>query len=229
MPTVLITGANRGLGFEFATQYAADDWRVIATCRRPDEATALRALAGVEVAALDVADFDAVQALAEASDAPIDVLLCNAGVYGDRLGSGSAGPGQIDYDAWATTFRVNTMAPLRLAECFADRVAASDQRKIVAVTSKMGSIADNGSGGSYLYRSSKAALNMAYRSLAHDLAGRQIAVGVLHPGWVATDMGGAGAPLQAPESVRGMRAAIDQLSAATSGRFWNHDGSEIPW
>lgn len=229
MPTVLITGASRGLGLEFAKQYAADGWDVIATCRKPDAAVALGDLAGsagsVRVMPLDVGDPTSIKALAgELAGASIDVLLNNAGIFGDRSGFGG-----VDYAKWSDTFRVNTMAPLMLSEHLIEQVGRSEQKVIANVTSKMGSVADNTSGGCYVYRSSKAALNMVTRSMAHDLAGRGVTCAVLHPGWVATDMGGAGAPLQAEPSVRGMRQVIAGLTPAQSGGFFNYDGAEIPW
>lgn len=226
MPSVLITGSNRGLGLEFARQYAADGWRVYACCRSPEAATELNALASdsLSVHALDVSDFGAIAALAEElGDVAIDVLLNNAGVFGD-----GASFGALNYETWRRTLEINTLAPLRMAECFVEHVSRSEARKIVNVTSKMGSITDNTSGGRYAYRSSKAALNMATHSLALDLGSRAIAV-VLHPGWVATDMGGPGAPLQPPEAVRSMREVIEGLSDENSGEFFNYDGETLPW
>lgn len=227
MPTCLITGANRGIGLEFAKQYAADGWKVIATCRRPDEAEKLNALEGeIQVHPLDVTDFARVEALArKIGDEPIDLLINNAGIYGPRVVAYDS----IDYAAWAEVLRVNTMSPLKVSAVFADSVARSGLKKIVTITSQMGSIADNGSGGSYIYRSSKAALNAAMKSLAHDLTAKKIAVAVLHPGWVRTDMGGSGATIDPFESVAGLRQVIDELSLESSGRFLAYDGREIPW
>jgi len=227
---VLITGASRGLGLEFARQYAADGWRVFATCRDPDGAAALEEAAdgsggAITVHRLDVGDLDQIDALAEAlAGEAVDVLLNNAGAFGDR-----AGFGRVDVAAWERTFRVNAIAPYRMCEAFVEHVARSEQKVVANVTSKMGSIADNTSGGRYVYRSSKAALNMVTASLAHDLAGRGIKAVVLHPGWVRTDMGGPSAPLEAPESVAGMRKVIAGLAPDQSGRFFNWDGAEIPW
>ncbi|MDJ0950803.1 MAG: SDR family oxidoreductase [Alphaproteobacteria bacterium] len=227
MPTVLITGANRGIGLEFARQYAADGWRVLAACRDPEAAADLKAVDGeVSVHRLDVTEPDEIAALAgEIGGAPIDLLLNNAGVYGPR----SSPLGGIDYDAWAETLRVNALAPMRIVEAFVDNVAESAQKKIVAITSKMGSMASNTTGGAYIYRSSKAALNAATRSLTLDLARREISVLLLHPGWVRTDMGGTSADVGVEESVTGMRRVIDRLDGSLSGRFFNYDGSEIPW
>jgi NAD(P)-dependent dehydrogenase (short-subunit alcohol dehydrogenase family) len=229
MPTVLITGANRGLGLEFARQYAKDGWRVLACAREPGKATALGALAKgssgkVTTHALDVADFAQVERLAREVKDPLDVLLNNAGVYarGARFG-------HLDYPEWERSFRVNCLAPIRMAELFVDHVALSGQRKIVNVTSLMGSIGDNESGGSYAYRSSKAALNMATVCLARDLKERGITAVVVHPGWVKTDMGGAEAPIEAPESVAGLRKVIEQVEVGDSGSFFDYEGERLPW
>ena len=227
MPTCLITGASRGIGLEFAKQYAADGWSVIATCRRPEEATALRYLQGdVRVEPLDVSDFARIEALGRKLEGrPIDVLINNAGLYGPRVVPYDI----VDYAAWAEVLRINTMAPLKVAAVFVRNVAWSRSKTIVSVTSAMGSIAENASGGSYIYRSSKAALNAVMRSLAIDLKPKEIVVVVLHPGWVRTDIGGAGAPLDAFESVAGMRQVIERLTIRDSGRFFNYDGDELAW
>ena len=227
MPTVLITGASRGLGLEFARQYAGDGWPVIATCRDPDTAAELKSLDGqVDIHALDVTDRVAIGDLARTLESqPVDLLLNNAGVYGPR----DLDFGEIDFDGWAHVLRVNTLAPLAVSECFVDHVAASGLKLIVAITSRMGSVALNETGGSYLYRSSKAALNAAMKSLSLDLKPRGITVAVLHPGWVRTDMGGPGASIDAPVSISGLRRVIAGLGPRDSGKFFNHDGEEIPW
>lgn len=231
MPTVLITGANRGIGLEFARQYAAEGWRVFASCRAPAEARELDALAGdsdgaISVHPLDVGDPTSVAGAARVlAGEAIDLLVNNAGLSGPR----GIGFGDIDYEAWEEVLRVNVLGPLRVAEAFVDQVARSDGRKIVALSSRMGSIADNSGGGGYIYRSSKAALNAAMRSLALDLAGRGIACCVFHPGWVKTRMGGPSAAIDVGTSVAGMRKVIAGLSATASGRFFNYDGAEIPW
>src|SRR5262249_32678751 len=157
--------------------------------------------------ALDVADFDATAALARSVTDPIDLLLANAGVYGPN----KMFLGQIDYAAWAEVFRVNTMAPLRLAECFADHVARSEKKTIACITSLMGSVAGNSSGRHYLYRSSKAALNAVVKSLAIDLRDRGVTVVTMHPGWVKTDMGGQEADLEIPTAVSSMVGVLERL------------------
>jgi len=231
MPSTLITGANRGLGLEFARQYAADGWQVYATCRDPNSASDLRRLADasdhtVQIMALDVTDLASIKAAArELGGQPIDLLLNNAGIGGPR----GQTIGNIDYEAWANVLDVNTLGPLRVAEAFVMNVASSEQKLIVTLTSGMGSIADNTSGGAFAYRSSKAAVNMAMRSLAVDLAAQGIICLVINPGWVRTDMGGPHGTQTPAESVAKLRRLIDNLKPAHSGKFLNHDGREYAW
>ena len=232
MKTTLITGANRGIGLEFVRQYAADGRRVLACSRLPERSEELDNLAArypelIIVHALDVADHMEIERLAQVlADESIDLLINNAGIYPD---SDKSGFGHTDYAEWVQAFRVNTMAPLKMAESFASQIARSDQKTIVTITSKMGSIADNGSGGSYLYRSSKAGVNRVVKSLAVDLKPLGITSVVLHPGWVKTDMGGPNALISTEQSVSGMREVIGRLTLADSGRFFGFDGREIPW
>ncbi|MGH6660216.1 MAG: SDR family oxidoreductase [Rhodospirillales bacterium] len=228
MPTVLITGAGRGIGLEFARQYAADGWRVIAGCRKPANVKALKGVKGgtVAVEKLDVDDPTSVRALARkyAKDA-IDVLINNAGIYGPRGMTMTT----VDYDTWGQVLRTNTMAPLRVAAAFLPQVARSRKKTIATVTSWMGSIAANEAGGHYAYRSSKAAVNAVMKSLSIDVKAKGVIVALLHPGWVKTDMGGPDATIEAPESVTGMRAVIAKLKKKDSGRFFNYDGMPMPW
>ena len=231
MPSALITGANRGLGLEFARQYLADGWQVYAACRDPASASELRRLADeghakLRILAMDVTDLASIDAAATELDGQaIDLLLNNAGIIGPR----GQTIGNIDYDAWKEVLDVNTLGPMRVSEAFVEHVARSDRKLIVTLTSGMGSIADNTSGGSILYRSSKAAVNMVMRSLAIDLAPRGITCIVINPGWVRTDMGGASATLEPAESIGPMRHLIDALGPEQSGKFLNHTGSEYPW
>lgn len=232
MKTVLITGANRGVGLEFCRQYAAEGWRVLACSRYPEKSDALNKLAAensglIKVHALDVADHVEIDRLAQVlADESIDLLINNAGIYPD---SDKAGFGHTDYAEWMQAFLINTMAPLKMAEAFAAQIARGKQKTIATITSKMGSIADNSGGGSYLYRSSKAAVNMVVKSLAIDLKPLGITTVVFHPGWVKTDMGGPNAMISAEQSVSGMRQVISGLSPADSGKFFGYDGQAIPW
>jgi NAD(P)-dependent dehydrogenase (short-subunit alcohol dehydrogenase family) len=231
MPVVLITGANRGLGFEFARQYAADGWRVLAACRNPAAAGELQRLVQgskgtVSAVTMDVTDAESVRGAAkQPKDAAVDVLINNAGIAGK---SGQT-TGNVDYENWAHVLDVNTMGPLRVTESFVEHVARSERKLVITITSGMGSLADNTSGGSIAYRSSKAAVNMAMRSAAIDLAPRGIICVLVHPGWVKTDMGGPKAPLPAQDSVSAMRRLIDRLGPKDSGKFYSYDGREYPW
>lgn len=225
MPSAFITGANRGIGLEFVRQYAAAGWRVHAACRDAAQATALDSIEGdVTVHALDVADDSQIEALARnLKDKPIDLLINNAGILDDdRFG-------QTDTATWLRAFRVNCIAPLHLLERLAPNLERGKLKRAVALTSRMGSITDNGSGGDYIYRSSKAALNAAMKSAAIDLRSRGIVVAVLHPGWVKTDMGGPHAAVDVRTSVSGLRSVIDSLSLKETGRFFSYDGKELPW
>ena len=227
MPSMLVTGAGRGIGLEFARQYAADGWTVIATVRQPEAAGALRSVAGdVRILRLDVGDPASIAILSERlRGVGLDMLINNAGLYGPR----NVTLGAIHYPAWQDALTVNALGPIRLAEALLDSLRAGQGRTIVTLTSKMGSIADNARGAGYIYRSSKAALNAALRSLAIDLRDEDFRVAILHPGWVKTDMGGPNALIDTRTSVSGMRRVIDGLTVASSGRFLDYTGQEIPW
>jgi NAD(P)-dependent dehydrogenase (short-subunit alcohol dehydrogenase family) len=231
MPTVLVTGANRGLGLEFTRQYLADGWEVIAGCRNPRAAEKLRALEGssagsLTVLEMDVADGASVERAAARLEAPaIDIAINGAGVMG---GSGQK-LGSLDYRDWIQVLEVNLLGPARVCEAFLERIRASERRLIVTVTSGMGSLADNTSGGSILYRTSKAAVNMLMRTTAIDLKPQRVTCIVVNPGWVKTDMGGPNAKISAAESVGAMRRLIAKLGPEDSGRFYNYDGREYPW
>jgi NAD(P)-dependent dehydrogenase (short-subunit alcohol dehydrogenase family) len=228
--TVLVSGANRGLGLEFVRQYAADGWKVYAACRDPRKAAELGRLAAgngrIEVLAMDVANGASVAAAAgRIAGAPIDLLVNNAGVgspKGQKLGS-------LDYAAWARVLDINTLGPVRVTEAFLPNLERGGGKKVVTITSKMGSIDDNGSGGSYAYRTSKTAVNMAVKSLSIDLAPRGITCIVVHPGWVRTDMGGPSGLISPEESISGIRRVIARLTPADAGGFFNYDGKPIAW
>ena len=229
--TVLVTGANRGLGLEFVRQYAESGWKAYAACRTPKSAKELKALQGqhpnrITIVALDVTDAASVRTVAaQLRGEPLDLLLNNAGV-----GSPPAQKiGTLDYAAWARILDANVLGPARMIEAFVENVAKGRDKRIVTVTSRMGSIADNSSGGSYAYRSSKAGVNAAMKSFSIDLAPRGITCVVVHPGWVRTDMGGASGKLAPAESVKSLRALIAGLTPTASGKFYNVDGEELPW
>ena len=234
--TVLITGSNRGLGLEFVRQYLADDWQVIATCRDPAKAASLQDLQttynGLQLLALDVADFAAIDALAsELGGRPIDVLINNAGLFGPKRQADDdlrQSFGHIDYDIWAQLLWVNALAPVKLAEALAGNVAASEQKKMATISSRLGSIGETDS-GLYAYRSSKAAVNMAMATLANDVREMGITVLTFSPGWVKTDMGGPDASLEARESVEAVRQLIATQSPKDSGAFFDYTGETIPW
>ncbi|MCM8558179.1 SDR family oxidoreductase [Sphingomicrobium sediminis] len=221
MPNILITGGNRGIGREFVEQYAADGWNVITTARSQGDIADLGQINNVRAHRLDVSDPAEIDRfVGEIGDEPIDVFLNNAGIYGPR---------EPERNGWLELMDINVIAPTLLAQKLKSNVAASEQKKMAVLTSKMGSIADNGSGGSIPYRSSKAAVNAAWKSLANDYRPDGIGVVMLHPGWVQTDMGGPNALIDTETSVSGMRKVIDETSVDNSGRFMAYDGQEIPW
>jgi NAD(P)-dependent dehydrogenase (short-subunit alcohol dehydrogenase family) len=225
---VLITGANRGIGLEFAKQYAEAGWNVLACCREPLSAMALQTIASthdnVQILSLDVADFAQIDALAlQLKDQAIDVLINNAGVYPHSTF------GDTNYDEWAKAFKINAMASLKMAEAFVQHITRGRLKKIASLTSKMGSIDDNTSGESYSYRASKTALNMVMKSLSIDLKPYGISVVTLHPGWVQTDMGGPNGLINTQTSVTGLRNVIENLNLENTGKFIAYDGKEIHW
>jgi len=229
-PTILITGANRGIGLELSRQFAEDGWQVLACCRNPADAGQLQALSerglAIEVHALDVTDYQQMAALSDQlANRPIDILLSNAGIYGSK----GVGFGGVDAQEWRQVLEVNTIAPLMLVQAFVGQVAASQQKLVAVISSKVGSIADNSSGGSYVYRSSKTAVNQVVKSLSIDLSDRGISVISLHPGWVQTEMGGPNAEISTEQSVAGLKSILQTAGPAQSGQFIEFDGNSIPW
>ena len=238
MSTVLVTGANRGLGLEWIRQLAGTVDRLYAPCRRPDEAEDLRDLAGahpdtVDVFALDVADPEAIDAAAARvrdEAGALDLLVNNAGISGgataDRFGA-------VDAERMTEVLRVNTVGPHLMTQAFADLLAAGagagERAVVVNVTSQLGSIARTSGGGWHSYKASKAALNMCTRLQAAELKGDGVVVVALHPGWVRTDMGGSNARLSPEDAVRGMRAVVSDLTMDEAGQFLAYDGTELPW
>ena len=227
MPTVLVTSASRGIGREFVRQFAADGWRVIAACRHPEEVDAeLRAFGdGVRPIALDVTDLASVEAVAREEDEPLDLLLNTAGV----IGQGPDAPGEVNYAEWTRVLDINTMGPVRVLDALTDRLAAAGSAKAITLTSGLGSIADAGSGGQLMYRTSKAAVNMAMRARSFTLRPRGITVAVINPGWVRTDMGGPGASISPEQSIAAMRKVIDALTPEQTGTFLNWKGGGYAW
>ncbi len=230
MPTILITGANRGLGLALTRSFADLGWLTLACCRTPDKANDLQELAAAQnnitIHRLDVTDAEQISSLAaELSDCPIDILFNNAGIHGPS----QQGFGETNVEGWLETFRVNSIAPLKISEALVEQVAASQQRIIAVMGSIMGSIADNSSGRNYAYRSSKAALHMVTRGLSVELADRGIIAVVLHPGWVRTDIGGDQAALSTEESAAGLTRVLLGLDADDNGKFFDYSGAERPW
>jgi NAD(P)-dependent dehydrogenase (short-subunit alcohol dehydrogenase family) len=231
MKTVLITGANRGIGLEHVRRFAERHTQVLAAVRSPEDAVELRELADARGNTITILPYDAADPAAPAGlktalgDTPIDLLFANAGVMGDRKDAF----GSVNVEQVVHHVRVNSLAPLKLAEALADNVANSEKRLIACQSSLMGSIGDNGSGGYYAYRVSKAALNMVAKSMSNDLRSRGVITVALHPGWVKTRMGGASAPVTVAQCVAGQQALFDRLTLADSGHFFNYDGLELPW
>ena len=228
--TVLITGANRGIGLEFAQQYADDQWQVIACCRQPENAKALQALAKekphVRIVPLDIDHPDQINTLREQlSDTPLDCLINNAGIYakkGECLKTATT-------ENMLRAFTTNVCGTLAVTQALTSLVANSQEKLIVTISSKMGSIDDNQSGGAYAYRAGKSALNAVMKSLSIDVKDQGIRVLTLHPGWVKTDMGGKNALITTQTSVSGMREVIADHRKLESGGFYNYDGKEIAW
>jgi NAD(P)-dependent dehydrogenase (short-subunit alcohol dehydrogenase family) len=225
MTTVLVTGASRGIGLELVKQYAAEGADVIAACREPAKAKALsevvRSARNVRVAPLDVTDPKSIAALAEdLGQVPIDILINNAGIGTPR--------GTQDYEARLAVFRTNTLGPWLVSEALRDNVRRSQQKKIVTISSGLGSITGT-SGGWQPYSASKAGVNSLMKGLSAEWARDGILIGILSPGWVQTDMGGAGAALTPEQSVRLLRQRIAELTSRNSGNFLDHNGKEIAW
>ena len=221
MATVIITGANRGLGLEMAKQYSANGWNVIGTAREPEKAQELNALDKVTVMQLDIADDSSTQNFAEQlGNQPVDLFINNAGIYG---------PSDFDRKGWLDLFNINVAGPVELATALKSNVAKSEGKKMVVLSSQVGSIAENDSGNMMYYRTSKAAVNQAWNSLAQQWKDEGLTLAMMHPGWVQTDMGGENADLTPEESVEGMRSVIDGITHDQNGKFYDYSGREIPW
>lgn len=226
---VMITGANRGIGLEFVKHYASQSDRIIACCRRPDSASELTNLAKqystIEIVTLDVTNSDQIKALKDLlGDSPVDLLVNNAGVGAPR------DPDAVfDSRLWANVFAINTIAPIQIASLLSGNLQISTQKTVAFITSKMGSIADNTSGGASIYRSSKAALNAAVRSFTIDYQDTAIKSVLLHPGWVRTDMGGPNGLIDVQTSVQGMSRLLENLTQDKNGHFYDYQSKPVPW
>ena len=236
MPSMLVTGASRGLGLEMVRQFVGDGWRIYACCRTPETATELAALADdsgglITLHTLDVSKPEQIAALAdEFRGTPIDMLVNNAGLLGCNIENMTPGAfGSVDYEAWAKVHEINTMAPLRVTEAFVDHVAESDLKLLFFMSTHMGCITELADGGLYPYRSSKAALNLLVKGLSIDLAPRGVRTLAVHPGWVVTDMGGPDAPVNKVDSIAGIRRVVAGYGGDETGRFFQYDGRELPW
>lgn len=225
MATILITGANRGIGLELTKRYAQAGNHVLACCREPDKAEHLRDLENVRVLGVTVADGDSVANLkSEIGDRPIDLLINNAGTPGPAKQSAD----EMDFEGWADAFAVNTMAPFRMLQTFRENVKAADNGKIITITSQMGAL-DLNWPVMYAYCSSKAAVNKIMRMVSLDLAPDGTAVALIHPGHVKTDMGGAGAEIEVEESAAGIMSVIEGITLEGTGCFMKWNGEVHPW
>ena len=240
MSSVLITGANRGLGLEFTRQYLKDGWEVHAFCRQPDKAAELGAMVAdnrgnIHLREMDIGNKEQIEAAAkELKNLPIDLLINNAGIadgYGRGVYEMKEDPDIQNYDFafWEEMMRINTLAPAKIIGAFLENIRAGGQKKIASLSSGLGSITNLAWAGKYGYCASKAGLNMVSKGLAEWLKPENIMVISLSPGWTRTAMGGPHATNSAEESVSGMRHVISSLTLAETGRFWNFDGEELPW
>jgi len=221
-PHVVVTGAGRGIGHELARQYLDAGWNVTVGVRRPET---LDLPAAIARDALDLEDPGAIEAFAARITSPVDLLVNNAGLFGPRPRTIA----EVDAEVWSRVVMVNTIAPILLARALLDRIAASERRVIATLTSRMGSFHENTTGGVPMYRSSKAALNMAMQCLAFEVNARGVGVLLVHPGWVRTAMGTAAADLDVEESAAGVRAVIDAFKTSEGLAFRAWDGRDIPW
>ena len=228
--SILITGTNRGIGLEFVKHYLKNNEKVIATCRNTNSANDLLELknttSNLSLMELDVSNPNSINEFAsKIIDQPIDTFIYNAGVFGPRNNEF----GNFNAKEWLDVFNINTIAPLLITQKILKNLRLGKNKKLVFISSKVGSIEENTGGGMYIYRSSKTALNQVIKSLSIDFKDENFIVAALHPGWVQTDMGGPNALIDTKTSVKGMTKVIDSLVIKNSGRFYNYDGSSIPW
>lgn len=228
MSVIFITGANRGIGLSLTQQYLKGNHKVYATYRDASSAAELLSLAehssNLICIQLEITDYQAVEQLPSQIES-IDILINNAGYYGPK----GYGLGNTDVEEWRRVFEINTIAPLKLVETLLPLIESSDVKKIACLSSRVGSMSENTSGGGYIYRSSKAALNSVVKSLSNDLTDNGFTVLALHPGWVQTEMGGPNALIDTETSAQGLVTVIESSNTEVSGHFFNFDGSEIDW
>ena len=230
MATILVTGANRGIGLEFVKHYLDRGEQVIGTYRDIVSSDKLIQMGEVydslKTLTLDVSSDESLKYFSDQlGDIPIDIFINNAGVYGPRNSTFN----NVDEKNWIPVLRINAIAPLILTQLIIENLRRSSVKKLIYITSKMGSIDDNKGGGSYVYRSSKTTLNAVVKNISIDLDREGMLVTLLHPGWVRTDMGGPNGLIDTNTSVSGMIKVIDGLEQSLSGSFFNYDGTEIPW
>ena len=228
--SILITGTNRGIGLEFVKHYIKNNEKVIATCRNRNSAKDLLELENttnnLSLVELDVSNPNSINNFtSKIVGLPIDTFISNAGVSGPK----NIEFGNFDAKEWLDVFNINTIAPLIITQKILKNLRLGKDKKLVFISSKVGSIEDNTRGGMYIYRTSKTALNQVIKSLSIDLKGENFIVVALHPGWVQTDMGGPNALIDTKTSVKGLIEVIDNLTPKNSGKFYNYDGSPIPW
>ncbi|MDP6926330.1 MAG: SDR family oxidoreductase [Rhodospirillales bacterium] len=240
MSSMLITGANRGIGLEFTRQYLAGGWQIYACCREPEKAESLHELAEdfadlLSIHRMDVRKSEEITDVAKAlNGAPLDMLINNAGIvdsYGRGVFEGKDDPDlkNYDFDLWLDIFETNVVAQGRVSGEFADNVAASERKMVVMISSGLASIANTWQAGRYAYRTSKAAVNMLTRSIGAWLEPRGVTVITIAPGWTRTELGGPNAHNSVEESITGMRKVLDSLTLEDTGTYWNFDGEQLPW
>ena len=228
--SILITGTNRGIGLEFVKHYIKNNEKVIATCRNRNSAKDLLELENttnnLSLVELDVSNPNSINNFtSKIAGLPIDTFISNAGVSGPK----NIEFGNFDAKEWLDVFNINTIAPLLITQKILKNLRLGKDKKLAFISSKVGSIEDNTSGGMYIYRTSKTALNQVIKSLSIDFKEDNFIVVALNPGWVLTDMGGPNALIDTKTSVKGLIEVIDNLTPKNSGKFYNYDGSPIPW
>ena len=239
MRTILVTGANRGIGLEFVRQYSSDGDHVIAVCRNDKDIDDLKAISeenNVLIDFADMSDFKSIDMLqSRLNGIAIDIIINNAGLFGPKAsadGDLRQSFSHMDYNIWRKLMDVNTLAPYKIIECLIENIRTGNEKKLVSISStvaSLDSVASDAPSTIHAYKASKCALNMVMTSLARELKNEGINVGIYCPGWVNTRMGGDKAPITPETSVNGMRKLIDNLSSDQSGNFYRYNGEQIAW